>query len=179
MKTVFISLIFIVAILGTNNKVDAQIAIYDTCNNLRQLDGEWKYVNGTETLKVYFRTKVFHSLSYNNFNASLIGWHELTNGSTIIQSDYSHRFDSLPTDFLSRKNLIYSINLGYSDCNNPIDTLTGVMIDQNKNNRLQYWMVSRISPTTIKVKQTAGEGLSTVTYIPGFTLPQTFVLVKQ
>ncbi len=125
MKKTFQNII-IVLLLLTNKAVAQQISYrYDTCdlNIYRQFEGEWRYVNGVDTIKFYFRAHRNYSPQGDFGQISvydrLIGWHEYKRGSTVIESNYSNRFINLPINIFLLPRLTRSLDLSIDRNFNP------------------------------------------------------------
>ncbi len=152
---------------------------------MRAFEGEWRYITGQDTIKVYLRANNFYSLPDNTVFSELIGWHEYKIGNNIIQSDFGHQFDMLPYNFALKGQITSSIGISggmqNAECNSTLTLLYVAMRDYNKNNRSQRWIITRVSQSTINVQQIQGECYSTASNpcITGFTLPEVFLLTKQ
>jgi hypothetical protein len=181
MKKKFLYPILLLTLTHFSNNINAQSSItnYDTCFATRQFNGEWRNVNGLDTIKVYFRTHIFYSSIINKYEGEVLGWHEYKIGGQIIQSDYSHRFDFLPLNFTQKYTVINSTGLRFPFCSDTINNLYGGMIDVLKNKKHQIWKVTRVTANTIRVDQMQGGRIWNLPYISGYTLPQSFVLTKQ
>lgn len=178
MKKIIIYLIFSLFSAFFASKATAQLTIYDTCQAIRPYEGEWRNISGQDTIKVYLRVHTFYSQIINTYEAEILGWHEYKSGSTVIQSDYSHRFDALPLNFHQKPQIMFSIGLNGGSCRPIINNLYGAMTDYTKQ-RCQNWAITRINSNTIQVFQVPCEVIDEFSFIPGFTLPQSFILTKQ
>lgn len=179
-------------------KLDAQVTrppMYDTCNYLRPLEGEWVNINGSDTIKIYLRFhRSFYSdpETYNHISDNLWGWVEYRQGSTLIMSDYTNRFAALPYNVDDLSVGLKSISLwagrasgvmvpvGYEGCQNPITELGGSISDIAK---------CRTSKMIMATVNGSGPGAQMTWWVyavgsetlgcEGTTLPTTFVLTKQ
>jgi hypothetical protein len=86
---------------------------YDTCSALQLRAGEYRYVNGQDTIKIFLRYHRSFDANVNTIWDNLWGWHEYKQGNTIIQSNYQNRFMNLPynTSYLDKTD--YSITLSF------------------------------------------------------------------
>lgn len=153
-----------------------QAPIYNTCSALSNFNGEWKYENGNEILKVYLKAHTFYIPNANTYVEKLLGWQEYTVGGTIIQSDYDHRFDNLPSNFHDQTNAVFSIGLNFSLCKTYLLKLYGGMSDISKGTD-QSWVVTRISENVLEVKQYQME--SSTNRVKAQSLPEVFTLIRQ
>jgi hypothetical protein len=159
---------------------------YDTCHYLQQFEGEWKYVKGTDTLKVYlrFHRRTFTTESRRNLIKDfLIGWHEYKKGNSIIESDYQYRFIELPADISD----IYdncSVRINFDVILNPCSInakkLHGFIKDYLQANQdKEIFATLNETNTTMTCKLWHGEWVGHGNGMIGMTLPANFVLVKQ
>ena len=93
MKKLIFFFVFLTIVFVTK----AQTVKYDTCSNLHQYEGEWRYVNGQDTIRFYLRAH--RTIDPDFISDALWGWLEYKKGNTIIESDYQHRFMNLLTTF--------------------------------------------------------------------------------
>ena len=154
------------------------MSIADTCQYVHEFDGEWKNITGSDTIVVYFRSKNLYSTLHDKYRTTEFGWHEYKKGSTLIQSDYSHRFDTLPFLEEDRSNVNYSISLSFLECFTPLINLYGAMKDYAINNSNQNWRVKKINNNTLMVKQINSEAMATIYHTSGYTLPIVFYLYR-
>jgi hypothetical protein len=157
---------------------------YDTCQYLQQFAGEWRYVNGNDTIKVYFRVHKDSSESMKFVMTRLLGWIEYKQGNVIVESNYQNRFDVLPYFVDTVANTTHSISLigSVPICNSSIDTLVGSIIDfaQNKELHIVKAVINTSGSTiTMNWKQKHRDGFGFLTGATGMTLPKEFILTKQ
>lgn len=157
---------------------------YDTCQYLQQFAGEWRYVNGNDTIKFYFRLHKDSSESMKFVMIRLLGWIEYKQGNVIVESNYQNRFNVLPYFIDTVTNNTHSISLigSVPICNSSIDTLVGSIIDLAQNKELH--IVKAIINTsggsiTMNWKQKHRDGFGFLTGATGMTLPKEFILTKQ
>lgn len=91
MKKIF--LILIVTFLSIQGMAQNNYTTYDTCQYLSQYQGEWRYTNNQDTIRIYFRAHRDYSSALNSIGDYLYGWLEYKSGNTIIESTYDHRND--------------------------------------------------------------------------------------
>ena len=180
-------------------KADAQVTrppVYDTCNYLRPLEGEWININGSDTIRIYLR---FHRNfdsdpeTYNSTMDQLWGWVEYKQGASVIMSDYTNRFATLPynLDDLTPglRSIVLMAGIGggriipvdYNGCQNPITDLSGGMRDIAKC-RSKVNITATVNGSGTGAQMTWKLQLPTRFVAPacdGITLPTTFVLTKQ
>ena len=159
---------------------------YDTCNYLQQFEGEWKYANGTDTLKVYLR---FHRRTFTTetertlIKDCLIGWHEYKQGNKIIESDYQYRFIALPTnisDIYDKYSVMINFNIVLNPCSKNAKKLHGVIKDYLQANQdKEVFAALNETNTRMTCKLWHGEWFGHGNGMVGMTLPSNFVLVKQ
>lgn len=173
------NIITVTIIIFISCKTTAQTIRYDTCNNLQQYQGEWRYVNGKDTIRIYLRSHRSYTQHFNWVSDNLWGWHEYKKGSAIIESNYQYRFITLPYSVDTLSINLSSIWLSHSrDCN--IIKLTGRIWDYSQNNEIQMVTATLSNNNTIMTwKQEHGEGFGVFTGGSGMTLPKNFVLIKQ
>jgi hypothetical protein len=163
-------------------KINAQTYIpsIDTCNHLLQLAGEWRYTNGNDTIKMYFRYhKYFAQVVTVDYKDELWGWHEYKSGNTVIQSNYQHRNDVLPFNTTITDYDLNSINITLVDCSDTATFLKGYLLD------------SHHPTSTYRVAATLNPAKNIMTWWhtwvagsfhnpdKGMTLPREFILYKQ
>ena len=174
-------LIIIAFIFLLNAKTFAQNATteYDTCQYLQQYAGEWKYINGTDTIKLYLRVNRYYSAQYNTVFDDLWGWHEYKHGNTIVETDYPYRFFTLPYYIDNVAAPTWSIWLFLQNCSTATNHLIGKVTDylQDKNRHDVYITVNAAN-TQMTWHQQVSEGHLNDPY-HGMTLPANFVLIKQ
>mgnify|MGYP006899130398 CR=1 FL=1 len=192
-----VSLTLLLALLFT--EADAQITrppVYDTCNYLRPLEGEWMSVSGTDTIKVYLRFhRNFYSdpETYNSTIDQLWGWIEYKQGPVVIMSDYANRFATLPYNLNDLTPGLRSIVLmagkggetiipaSYTGCPNPVTDLRGALRDiakcrQKKNITVT---VNGTGPGAQMIWELVQPPAVVNPGCEGLTLPEMFVLIKQ
>ncbi len=167
--------------LGT---VRAQFTIefdVDTCHYLQQYEGEWRYANGADTIKMYFRYHRSYSVSSHWLSDGLCFWHEYKKGNIVVESNYTRRFDSL-SYYRDDPSGIDSCSgfLGHPVCGYSSNRLTGLVTDFLQ---VGEWHVVTATLDTTKTvltwKQRHREGYGFTTGAYGMTLPRQFTLIKQ
>lgn len=155
-------------------------AEYDTCHYLQQLEGEWMYVNGQDTIKIYLRFHRDSSARLMYVSDRLVGWHEYKQGNTIVESKYQYRFLPLSWDGDiddTNENPIY---LKLIDCKDTCFKLTGGILDYSQYKERENVEVTLNTTKTVMIwtqKKWAGFGI--FTGATSMTLPETFILIKQ
>ncbi len=165
-------------------KGHAQLAVlttFDTCHYLQQYEGEWRYTNGTDTIKMYMRYHRDYSLSFNSQSDNLYFWHEYKKGSLVIESNYAHRFDSLSYYYDDASGIDSSSGfLSHPVCGYSSNCLTGIITDFSQSRELKVVTATLDSTKTVlhwKQRHSEGYGFTTGAY--GMTLPRQFTLIKQ
>ncbi|MFC4263032.1 DUF6705 family protein [Ferruginibacter yonginensis] len=69
---------------------------YDTCAALQQFQGEWRYTNGADTIRIYLRYYRGKSINRNSIIDNLIGFYEYKHGNNIVSGNYANRFYQFP-----------------------------------------------------------------------------------
>ena len=180
MKKLLLTLIFLQFIFSSfAQNVNTK---YDTCQLLSQYQGEWRYTNGLDTIRMYFRYHRDYSPLFNWVSDKLYGWLEYKSGNTIIESNYPNRNMLLPATYVTDSiNVnLYSAWLSLKECSNSYPILSGTIIDHMQANEIHMvTAVINANKTAILWKQTHGEGYGHGTGATGMTLPREFPLVKQ
>lgn len=174
-KTLIVIILICISII-----TKSQTTTYYLCPALQAFNGEWRYVNGQDTIRIYLR---YHEFTSNNptpnTRGSLFGWHEYKRGNTVIESDYTNRFMTLATDFYNIGLNSYSILLSSNAaCDTSTHRLRGQIKDllqtrESKPVTIQF----NAAKTEIQWHQRQGYGI----FSPAspMTLPPDFVLIKQ
>ena len=121
--------IIIITLIFLSNSIKAQSSI---CPTLNSFVGEWRYVNGQDTIRIYLRTGDYTILTdgvRNTSIAMLFGWHEFKSGNTIIESNYTNRNMTLPTNSNNEVLHSYSLSLQLPQCNIQSQKLLGNITD--------------------------------------------------
>ena len=180
--------IFLIILLSVSlGKAYSQSRIdYDTCSYLSEYEGEWRYTNGSDTIKVYLRKH--KSVSGDPFNPNLLfigdrlyGWHEYKQGNTIIESNYQYRFMSLPYDYDSNNWNAdnFSIHLAINrPCSNRLK-LYGSITDYLQPGDFHTVMININAGKTEMTWHQFRSELRAFPLYTGMTLPGNFVLIKQ
>ena len=176
--TAFILLLF------TSTSFGQSIAEYDTCHYLKQFEGEWKFVNGSDTLRIYLR---FHKRTITNNQDSLIkdfliGWHEYKKGNNVIESDYQNRFMNIPDD-ISNIYSDFSIDLSFdkikNHCGLNSKILKGYIKDYlQANQHKEAFFTLNDKNTSMSCKLWHEEWYGHGNNKTGMTLPNKFVLKR-
>jgi len=151
------------------------------CPALQAFHGEWRYVNGQDTIKIYLRSNDYTITGDGPVTiAKLWGWHEFKQGNTIIESNYSNRFLALPTNSNNVVANSYSISLQMPQCNVSRQKLIGNIHDLSQCYESKVVTITfNTSQTQLNWKQTHPTGFGFMTGCKGMTLPSNFVLTKQ
>ncbi len=181
MKT-FFSLFILFAL---SNNASAQVnsyTKYDTCQYLQQYEGTWMAAVGSDTIRICLRYTRTYDVYFNTVLDRLWGWHEFKHGTSIVESNFTHRFMTIPFD----KSLVglndYSISISLQICNNNTSDnfLVGYIRDSSQAGEIHIVKATLDSTKTImtwKQNHSAGYGVFSGAY--GMTLPSSFVLTKQ
>ena len=175
-----------ILLFAKHNLFAQVITDYDTCNHLQQLSGEWKYVNGIDTLRILLR---FHrrTIAINNqdifIKDCLIGWHEYKKGNLIIESDYQNRFMTLPLNLSTSYNN-FSVYLNFDKihnlCNSNSKKLHGRITDYLEASQdKEVFATLNVTNTAMTWKLWHEEWFGHGNGMVGMTLPTNFVLIKQ
>lgn len=167
----------------SNTKYTVSQYYYDTCQYLQQFAGEWRYTNGNDTIRFYFRVHKDSSENQKFVMSRLWGWHEYKKGNTIIESNYQNRFVALPYFSDTILNFNRSITLiGAVACTPMLDSLVGSIIDISQSrelHRVNATILTNNNIMTMNWKQMFMEWHGAFTGSFGMTLPKEFVLTKQ
>lgn len=182
-----ILIISILILTKTISIGQTSVTTYDTCQYLQQFEGEWKYSQGADTLKIYLK---YHrrTISTNNnqdiyVKDCLIGWHEYKQGNMIIETDYPNRFITLPADISTIYN-DFSIDLSFDKLLNSCDQNSKKLIGYIKDitqasQQKDVFATLNSSNTNMTVKIWHGEWYGHGNGLVGITLPTNIVLIKQ
>ncbi|MES1181477.1 MAG: DUF6705 family protein [Flavobacterium sp.] len=179
MKKLFIFLFYLSATGILLNKAHAQSS---KCLLLNSFTGEWRYANGQDTIRVYFRAQDYTIITSgvpDQTISCLRGWHQYKQGSTIIESNYGNRFMTLPATTANETPHSYSIMLQMPQCDTSRHNFIGMIDDitqcyEYKNVTAQFnTSLNQITWTQQRAGYVITSGCT------GMTLPGTFVLTKQ
>ena len=174
MKKIIIIFLFALSYFS----VEAQSTI---CPALNSFTGEWRYTNGQDTIRIYLRSNDYTILTgEGNTIANLWGWHEYKQGNTIVESNYTNRFITLPSNSNNVVANSYSISLQLPQCELATNKLIGYIVDITQCNELkQVAVIFNTAQNQLIWKQRNSEGFGFGTGCYGMTLPRDFVLTKQ
>ena len=173
-------IIAILLLIKHNSNAQAGIE-YDTCNFLQQYVGEWKYINGQDTIRIYLKYARTIGSYLTSVKDNLWGWVDYKSGSVIKESNYQYRFDSIPYNSDSHELNKFPIFLSLWNCNNSSSIkFVGAIRDSAQEGEFHV-VTATLDPTkTIMTwRQHHSEGYGAFTGARGMTLPKTFVLIKQ
>jgi hypothetical protein len=151
---------------------------YDTCGYLHKFEGEWRNVNGNDTIRIYLVANRRFSTDHNSISDQLYGWHEYKQGNTIVESNYANRFMPI-TDVDTISVNSFSIGLrmhNNADCSDTSRQVWGSIVDYNHS--MDAKTVTAILDATglfMTWHQDNGEPIG----VRGMTLPRDFILRKQ
>ncbi len=155
------------------------------CPALQAFNGEWRYVNGQDTIRIYLR---YHECYFNSENGSntstlqgqIFGWHEYKIGNTIVESDYANRYMTLPTIFDNLSPSTYSILLVMPYCDVSRHRIRGGIYDLSQcRERKSVTVIFNSAQNLLSWEQIHPTGFGFKTGCKGMTLPSNFVLSKQ
>lgn len=181
MKSTQIIIGIIILAFGSTN-ANAQTA-YDTCNKLQPYEGEWRYTNGQDTIRIYLkaaRVSFTYPDNSNTVRDDLYGWHEYKKGNIVVESNYQNRFTPIPYNYDDIQVGFSSISLVLSHCDTSTHKLIGSIDDITEID--EYHTVTAIlsnNNTVMSWKLVHREGYGFPGGHKGMTLPKTFVLIKQ
>ena len=128
--------------------------------------GTWKYVNGNDTIEIYFKTA---QLNVGELQQPvLIGFHKYIKNGQLIENTLNYTFTSL-TD---NKYSIIIFDVQTNDTKN-----VGNIKDSILNNTREI-LLTKVSPTTMNVRLTYIQGVRNNRPY-GFTMPRHFILTRQ
>ncbi len=187
-------ILFILFFMISSSNVHAQIYIEHEppCPYLSQFEGEWRYINGQDTIKIYLRYARISLGDSTNPDDSpvfirdyLVGWHDYKHASIVYESNYSNRFMTIPFN-LSSVFGTYSITLSldnrYNLCNPSARRLKGRIDDLSVCSELRdvTSVIANQQINQLVWKQKMPEWFGHCTGCNGsMTLPAEFVLIKQ
>ena len=178
MRKIFFLIIILLITITTQTK--AQSTQPYNCPALQTFNGEWRYVNGNDTLRVYLRYHQCFSPGINKISGDLYGWHEFKKGNQVIESDYEKRFMPLPVNYNDFSQNSFSILLTSTGCDTTSHRLRGTIMDISQARELKDVTIF-FNPTITQLQwsQEHGEWYGAFTGAKGMTLPRSFVLTKQ
>ncbi len=152
------------------------------CPPINAFEGEWRYINGQDTIKVYLRAKDFTILNMGNPTTigTLWGWHEYKKGSTIVESNYANRFITLPSNSSTYIAANFSISLQIPQCDTTRHRIVGDIADLSQCRESKIVTIDyNTNHTQLVWKQRHSSGYGFLNGCKGMTLPSSFVLTKQ
>jgi len=175
MKKLFFTCIVILTYLSSKAQTK-----YDTCQHLNKFEGNWKYVNGSDTVRINLRK---HRFQYSVPDGPvyimdrLFGWHEYKTGGTIIESNYSFRNMQLPQmDFPHGDSVSIFFSFALDACSDTTHMIIGRVTDYTYADELKHvWATLSSDGNTLYWKQEHREGFTP----SGMTLPKQFALIRQ
>jgi hypothetical protein len=174
-------MVLIVLIFAANeSKAQNSATNYDTCQYTAQYAGEWRYVNGNDTIRITLRYKRDYTMTFNNLADKLYGWVEYKQGNTIIESTYQNRFMNLPYDSDSEPPNLTSIMLSHYKCYANSFVLEGSIIDYHQAKE-SHKVTATVNSTNTQMtwRQDFNEWHGAITGAHGMTLPREFILTRQ
>ena len=167
----------------------AQDIEYDTCSALAQHQGEWRYTNGNDTIRIFLKYhRSYSSMATGFVTDDLWGNLEYKHGNNIVFSDYANRNLSLPfiVDSLPLDRRTLFLRYDISDPTHHI--LHGILLYEF-NGTQEYYVDAVLNPagTQLTWKQRFSHTLRELSdiYIPSNQptglnrMPSQFVLIKQ
>lgn len=154
---------------------------YDTCQYLSKFEGNWKYVNGSDTIRITLRK---HRIQYQIPDNGpvyiidrLVGWHEYKRGINVIESNYSFRNMQLPLDdFPHGDSASVFLSFIIDECSDTTHKVIGGITDYTHAYELKHvWANLSSDGNTLYWKQEHQEMFTPT----GMTLPKQFALIRQ
>ena len=180
MRKIFITVVLIsIAYIGRSQNAYTR---YDTCHLLSQYEGEWRYTNGQDSIRIYLRYHRDYSVSFNSISDNLYGWLEYKTGNTEIETTYPFKNMILPYYYDNDSMTVNqrSLRLKLQQCNNSCSVLTGTIFDHLQSNEIHMVTATlNNNKTEMLWKQRHREGYGMGTGATGMTLPREFLLIKQ
>jgi hypothetical protein len=174
-------MVLIVLVFAANEgKAQNSTTRYDTCQYTAQYAGEWRYINGNDTIRITLRPVRDYSSKFNNMIDNLYGWIEYKQGNVIIESTYSNRFMNLPFQADSRLTNTTSISLQMYKCCASCFVMEGTIIDYHQAKEI-HKVTATVNSTNTQMtwKQDFNEWHGAITGAYGMTLPREFILTRQ
>lgn len=128
--------------------------------------GTWKYISGTDTLEVFFKTDQLNLGT--TVQPIIIGFHKYIKNGVLIENTLNHSSTNYSNNLFSI--LVY--NFKENDARND-----GTIKDITLNNK-RYLILTKLTPTSMNVRLTYIQGVRNNKPL-GFTLPRNFQLIKQ
>lgn len=177
MKRITTILFFVIVLNNTSN---AQMK-YDTCQYVHQFDGEWRYTNGSDTIRIYLRAQRDYYSIIKSTEDRIFGWHEYKQGNNVIESIYSNRFMTISNvDTITKRSFSIWLKMGNgTECSATNKTAMGGIRDYLHGNEGKDVTVTLDATGTIMTWKQTQEGVGVKSGIVGMTLPRQFILVKQ
>jgi hypothetical protein len=154
---------------------------HDTCDCLKQYEGEWRYINGSDTITVYLRPHPAFSSKFIHCAYGLIGWYEYKKGKVVIESNYQHRVtspDSSINDVESCSIFLYQ----KENCSPLFLDLEGYIKDYMpvcEITDIEIITITAIPPNRLLWKQHQSDASIFINGTHAMTLPKEFLLMKQ
>lgn len=173
MKTIII----LVTFMCFASVSEAQTTQYDTCSYINTYAGEWRYVNGQDTIRIYLRANRVSDAE--SVTDRLWGWQEYKQGNQIIISDYQHRFMTLSSNFSTMYDSS-SVRLTLLGCGSSALKMNGRIDDYLQSREPKsIAVVINSTHTTMTWTLNDRDGYGFGTGATGRTLPKVFTLTKQ
>lgn len=130
MKPIIILALSILSLLQTTTAQVGNVT-YDTCIYLHRFEGEYKYVNGNDTVKIFLKYFRDYIEDYNVVTDRLYGWIDYKHGSTPIYSNYADRLKPLTYLYNTKGANLGVFRLTLLRCEPTCQVLTGKMFEPN------------------------------------------------
>jgi hypothetical protein len=175
-----IMVLIVLAFAVNKGKAQNSTTNYDTCQYTAQYAGEWRYVNGLDTIRITLRHKRDYTLAFNYMADHIYGWVEYKRGDTIIESTYQNRVMNLPYDADTRQADLMSILIRPYICNANHRILQGLITDYNQAQE-SHKVTATVNNTNTQMtwRQNFNEWHGAWTGAYGMTLPREFILTRQ
>lgn len=149
---------------------------YLTNTTMQPFIGEWRWVDGTDTLQISLKVKkVFFDFNGGYYSDCLVGWHIFKRGQTVIENTYQY-IDQIDKSFF----------IGGNKKGATLNKVKGTVKDRLKvkHGNLELVLDNSVSPNQITWKIKNSEGIkyrksNEPAYNFSFTLPTDILLIKQ
>lgn len=155
-------------------EIEPTAGSYYINNTMTAFHGTWRWISGTDTLKIYLVTKKTYCDMNGGFYWDLLtGWHIYKKGNTVVEKSYDDIDD-----------LFFTSTISLSNGGEQSSSIEGTLKDlaKNKYGDLTLTLNAAGNQLTWQLKNTEGLHYRKQNDPPfdyGFTLPKDMVLTKQ